>query len=84
MVYVEKLREAADTFDLRPAEAGGNVVLLEPYGAIVFARTVDRSNLRIVNPTQHAVDLLTGPGRSPSEGEQLLAWMKGNTNAWRT
>lgn len=84
MLYVEKLREAADTFDLRPADAGGNVVLLEPYDAIVFARTIERSNLRIVNPTQLAVDLLTGPGRAPSEGEELLTWMKDNTDAWRT
>jgi len=60
------------------------VVLLEPYDAIVFARTIERSNLRIVNPTQLAVDLLTGPGRAPSEGEELLTWMKDNTDAWRT
>jgi hypothetical protein len=84
MLYVETLRDAADAFDLRPADAGGNVVLLQPYDPVVFARTIERSNLRIVNPTQLAVDLLTGPGRAPSEGEQLLTWMKDNTDAWRT
>jgi hypothetical protein len=84
MIYVENLREAVDAFDLRTADAGGNVVLLQPYDPIVFARTIERSNLRIVNPTQLAVDLLTGPGRAPSEGEELLAWMKDNVNAWRT
>lgn len=84
MLYVDKLRDAADAFDLRPADAGGNVVLLEPYDAVVFAHTIERSNLRIVNPTQLAVDLLTGPGRAPSEGEELLAWMKDSTDAWRT
>ena len=30
-----------------------------------------------VTPPQLAVDLLTGPGRDPSEGEELLLWMKG-------
>lgn len=84
MLYVENLRGTADTFDLRPVDAGGNIVLLEPYDPIVFARTIERSNLRIVNPTQLAVDLLTGPGRAPSEGEELLTWMKDNTGAWRT
>lgn len=84
MVYVKNLRDAADAFDLRPADTGGNVVLLEPYDAIVFARSIERSGLSIVNPSQLAVDLLTGPGRAPSEGEALLAWMKDNTSAWRT
>ena len=84
MLYVENLREAADAFDLRPAEAGGNVVLLQPYDPVAFARPIERSNLRIVNPTQLAVDLLTGPGRAPSEGEELLTWMKENTDVWRT
>ena len=84
MVYVENPREAADALDLRPTDGGANVVLLEPYDAVVFARTVERSGLRIVNPSQLAIDLLTGPGRAPSEGEELLAWMKDNTDAWRT
>lgn len=83
MLYVKNLRVAADALDLRAAEAGGNVVLLEPYDAVACARPVERSNLCIVNPTQLAVDLLTGPGRAPSEGEELLAWMKDNIDAWR-
>ena len=68
MIYVENLREAVDAFDLRTADAGGNVVLLQPYDPIVFARTIERSNLRIVNPTQLAVDLLTGPGQRAERG----------------
>jgi hypothetical protein len=84
MVYVQNVGDAADAFDLRPTDAGGNVVLLAPYDPIVFVRTVERSNLRLVNPTQLAVDLLTGPGREPSEGEELLDWMKDNTDAWRS
>ena len=35
-------------------------------------------------PSQLAVDLLTGPGREPSQGEQMLIWMEQNEDAWRT
>jgi hypothetical protein len=34
-------------------------------------------------PSQVAVDLLTGPGRSPAEGQALLDWMESNEPAWR-
>ena len=33
--------------------------------------------------TQVVVDLMTGPGRSPSEAEELLEWMKRNEQSWR-
>jgi hypothetical protein len=39
--------------------------------------------LRLVAPSQLAADLLTGPGRDPSEGEELLSWMRDNEDAWR-
>ena len=44
--------------------------------------TVD--GLTIVAPSQAAADLLTGSGRMPSEGEELLDWMKDNERVWRT
>lgn len=40
--------------------------------------------LRVVAPSQLTVDLLTGPGREPSEGNELLSWMRGNEDAWRS
>lgn len=39
--------------------------------------------LRLVAPSQLVADLLTGPGRDPSEGEELLSWMRENEDAWR-
>jgi hypothetical protein len=84
MLYVDSLSDAATALDCRPTDAGANVILLEPYDGLVYARTIERSGLRVVNPTQLAVDLLTGPARAPSEGEELLTWMKDNTDAWRT
>lgn len=84
MLYVDNLSDAAAALDCRATDAGANVILLEPRDTIVYARTIERSGVRVVNPTQLAVDLLTGPGRAPSEGEELLTWMKDNTDAWRT
>jgi len=36
-----------------------------------------------VAPSQAAADLLTSPGRGPSEAEALIAWMAANEAAWR-
>ncbi|CAN5774590.1 hypothetical protein BH23ACT10_BH23ACT10_17870 [soil metagenome] len=76
MVYVDRMRQATDELGLRPVDTGANVIALEPYDDVVFERTVERDGLTLVNPTQLAADLLTGPGRAPSEGEELLFWMK--------
>jgi len=82
-LYVEDIARTAERLRLRPAESGANVLLVEPYDPFVFDRATVRDELRVVAPTQLAVDLLTGPGREPSEGNELLAWMKGNEDAWR-
>ncbi len=83
-IYVNDVIGWSEKLGLRPADSGANVWLLEPYDAVVFDRTASRDGVVCVSPTQLAVDLLTGPGRDPSEGEELLAWMKGNERAWRT
>ncbi len=83
-IYVNDVIGWSERLDLRPADSGANVWLLEPYDDVVFDRTESRAGAVCVSPTQLAVDLLTGPGRDPSEGEELLAWMKGNERAWRT
>ncbi len=83
-LYVDDVTKAADRLDLRETEAGTNVVLLEPFDPVVFERTTIRDGLRCVAPSQLAVDLLTGPGREPSQGEEILVWMKKNEDAWRT
>jgi hypothetical protein len=40
-------------------------------------------NIQLVALAQLAADLLTGPGREPSEGNELLSWMRTNEDAWR-
>ncbi len=83
-VYVADLRGAVDVLDLRDTDSGANVVLLEPYDPVVFDRTLNRDGLTTVAPSQLAVDLLTGPGREPSQGEAILEWMQENEDVWRT
>jgi len=83
-VYAENPLAVADALDLRETEAGTNVILLAPYDRVVFDGMLVRNGLPLVSPSQLAVDLLTGPGREPSQGEAILEWMKENEDVWRT
>jgi hypothetical protein len=74
---------AAAQLGLRPAETGANVLLAAPYDLVVFDRTRQQGALVCAAPSQVAADLLTGPGRSPAEGEALLEWMREHEDAWR-
>lgn len=82
-IFVNDVERWSKRLELRPAEAGANVWLIEPYDDVVFDRTSIRDGIVCVSPTQLAVDLLTGPGRDPAEGEELLLWMERNQDAWR-
>lgn len=83
MCYVDDAQRAAVALGLQPTEGGANVVLLEPFDEVVFARTRDDGGLRKVAYSQCAVDLLTGPGRDPNVGEALMGWMQANEDIWR-
>jgi hypothetical protein len=82
-VYVEDVRATAAQLGLRPAESGANVLLAEPFDEVVFARDFDQEGLSYAAYSQVAVDLLTGPGRWPAEGEAVLEWMQENEPTWR-
>jgi hypothetical protein len=81
-VYVRSLLDA-EALGLRRVDVGGNVVLATPFDPIVFERPMIRDGLTLAAPSQVAADLLTGPGRSPAEGEELLNWMEANEDDWR-
>ncbi len=84
MIYVADTRQAADVWGLRPVDAGVNVLLAEPAYDVVWERTREAlDGLRVAAPAQVAVDLMTGPGRAPSEAEELLDWMARNEQSWR-
>lgn len=82
-VYVDDVTKAATRLGLRETETGANAILLEPFDPVVFDRTITRGGLRCVAPSQLVVDLLTGPGREPSQAEEILGWMKENEDVWR-
>ncbi|HUH70542.1 MAG TPA: hypothetical protein VLZ05_17795 [Mycobacterium sp.] len=84
MVYVDDAARAAKEWGLRPADKGANVILAEPKYDVVFSgTTLNDQGAVIVAPAQAVVDLLTGPGRNPSEGEELISWMELNEPVWR-
>jgi hypothetical protein len=83
MIYVDDPDRAMHAWGLRPVDAGANVLLAVPDSDDVYTRTVDRDGLTLAAPTQVAVDLITGPGRNPSEAEYLLDWMAAHESDWR-
>lgn len=82
-VYVPDIERAKAELRLRAVERGANVLLLEPFDRVVFERTQLRAGITYAAPTQVAADLLTGPGRSPEEGYELLRWMEGHRDDWQ-
>jgi len=83
-VFVDDPATATDSLDLRPVESGANVMLVRPLDAVVFKRTWIEDGVTFAACSQVAADLMTSPGRAPSEGEELVAWMSKNEDAWRT
>ena len=84
VVFVRDAVGVAAMLELVPAETGANVLLVEPKGDFVFERAVEEDGLTYVAPSQAVADLLTGPGRNPSEAEAILDWMRENEDVWRT
>ncbi|MGN2635627.1 hypothetical protein ACTD5D_05400 [Nocardia takedensis] len=84
MVFVDDPGTAAKAWRLRPTDTGANVLLAVPAYPVLLARSGKGfQDIRIAAPTQVAVDLMTGPGRAPSEAEELLNWMGTNEQNWR-
>ncbi|MBN1629353.1 MAG: MarR family transcriptional regulator [Thermoleophilia bacterium] len=84
VAFVRDAAAAAAALGLVPTDTGANVLLVEPKGDFVFERTVEDGGLNYVAPSQAVADLLTGPGRNPSEADALLEWMRKHEDAWRT
>jgi hypothetical protein len=82
--YVPLAEEAARELGLHEAEAGANVLLIEPFDAYVFQLTREVEGRTAVALTQCVLDLLTGSRRSPSPGELLLSWMAEHETDWRS
>lgn len=82
-VYVKDIARAAQELKLRRVDSGANVALATGDYEVVFERDQRVGGLRVAAFSQVAVDLLTGPGRNPSEGVALLDWMGAHESQWR-
>lgn len=83
-LYVDRPRDVEQALDLRPAEAGANVVLFTPFDEVAFERTSAKKGITTAALSQIAADLMTSPGRGPNEAQALMQWMQENEDAWRT
>lgn len=84
LIYVTEPDTCAQLWGLRPTESAANVLLAEPEFEVPLVRTrINSAGLRIAAPAQVAVDMMTGPGRNPSEAEELIEWMIRNEASWR-
>lgn len=83
LLYADDPPGLASALQLRPVDTGANIILASPRSPVVFDRASSWRGVTTVAPSQAVADLLSGPGRNPSEGEYLLDWMEANTSDWR-
>ena len=82
-LYVDDPNDAAQTLGLRPAETGGNVLLVVPFDSVAFERADNDGGITYSRATQVLLDLMKGPGRGPAEAEALVEWMRENEDIWK-
>ena len=81
-IYVPDATAAAGSLQLRPVDRGANVVLVEPFDAVVYRGANVKERLTYAAPSQVVVDLLTGPGRAPEEGASLIEVLARKDEGW--
>jgi hypothetical protein len=81
-IYVPDIGAAAKALQLRPADRGANVVLVEPFDAVAYRGAQVKEGLRYATSSQVVVDLLTGPGRAPEEGASLIEALAARDDGW--
>jgi hypothetical protein len=67
---------------LKAAHRGANVLVMRPYDGVVHAKARLVSGIECAPPAQVVADLLTGPGRSTEEAEQLMAALESGEPGW--
>lgn len=82
-LYADSRETLRRLLDLRPVDTGANVMIARASYDAVFHRRYNWRGTWVAAPSQTVVDLMTGPGRNPAEGQELLDWMERNESAWR-
>lgn len=83
MLYADNVDELIQRLNLRRVDAGANLLVAADRDQVAFVGAQEFQGVRLAAPSQIAIDLLSGPGRSPSEGEALLEWMESHEREWR-
>ena len=82
--YTPRPAETAERLRLVDAEPGtANVALARPADTSLLESGPRRGPMGYVPITQAIADLLTLPGRSPEEAEQLINYLAATDPAWR-
>jgi hypothetical protein len=68
---------------LRETTGAPNVLLAQPFDEVLLARSNALDGVVYAAFSQTVVDLMTSPGRGPTEADALLRWMAANEEAWR-
>ena len=82
-LFADDPEAAAQSQGLRPADTGGNVLIVRPFDPVVFERAEYGDGIAYARVTQVLLDLMKGPGRGPAEAEALLEWMRQNEDKWK-
>jgi hypothetical protein len=83
-LYAEDPIGLMEQLGLRTVERGTNVFVLRAYDHVVHATSRSVADMKVAAPAQVVADLLTGPGRSSEEAEQLLSVLAANDPDWRS
>ncbi|WP_189257979.1 type IV toxin-antitoxin system AbiEi family antitoxin [Lentzea flava] len=67
---------------LKKADRGANVLVMRPFDDVVHAKARLVDGINYASPAQVVADLLTGPGRSTEEAEQLMAALETSDSGW--
>lgn len=81
-LYAEDPIRVMEQMGLKTVDRGTNVLVMRPYDEVVYAKSRVVDGIRLAAPAQVAADLLTGPGRSSEEAEQLMAVLAAGEPGW--
>ena len=83
VVFTDDPERFAKSVRLLPTKIGANVILAKPCDPIAFQRGWPDAQFPSVSVAQLAIDLLTGNGRMPAEGQALIDWMRRDPSRWQ-
>ena len=83
-LYAENPVGVMADLGLRAVERGANVLVMRPYDEVVHTKARLVSAIRYAVPAQVVADLLTGPGRSSEEAEQLMTTLRATEPGWES